>query len=210
MLNDLQLTELRFRGPGTELNVGLADNHAWQGGWGEAKNGVRCAPNIPTEEVFTMPHRLKTNGKVRSTKPLSLRGRVIEGIEMEFKDGKVVHASAASGEETLLGLLNTDDGARHLGEVALVPITAKVAQTNLLFLNTLYDENAASHIALGRCYAENMNGYNDLTKEQRREAGANDSNVHEDWMIGSAEVDVDGVLPSGEIKPLMRGGLWSS
>lgn len=207
-LNKLNLDMLHFKGPGTDLRLGLVKDHVWVGGWGKAKNGVKCSPNVPTEEVFTMPDRNRVDGFVSSTRPLAARGQVIDGIRVEFKQGKIVEATAKQSEDILLGLLNTDEGARHLGEVALVPSSCAVAKTGLLFYNTLFDENAASHIALGQCYAENIKGYADMGEEQRLEAGCNSSNIHEDWMIGSSEIDVDGILQNGEVKPLMRAGEW--
>lgn len=207
-LNDLRLKSVCFKGPGTDLEVGLVDGHEWVGGWGYAKNGVKNAPNIPTEEVFTMPHRERTNGTVSSTLPLSLRGQVIEGIQVEFKDGVAVHVKAKAGEETFIGLLDSDEGSRRLGEIALVPPSGAVAQTGLLFYNTLFDENASCHIAMGACYSENLPGHDDLSAEDRLKAGANTSKIHVDWMIGSPEVEVDGILTNGERKPLMRGQDW--
>lgn len=207
-LNSLKMSALHFQGPGTDLKVGLVDDHVWIGGRGDSQNGVTCSPNIPTEEVFTMPHRMRVDGTVSSTKPLSLRGHLVDGIQVEFKDGAVVRATAKQGEETLTRLIGTDDGSKRLGEVALVPNSAKVAQSGVLFLNTLYDENGASHIALGAALGENMKGYENLTEEERLERGANDSLTHVDWMIGSGEVDVDAILRDGSSKPLMRSGEW--
>ncbi len=207
-LNSLRLDTLQFRGPGTDLRVCLVEDHIWVGGWGRAKNGVQCSPNIPTEEIFTMPHRGRVDGVVRSTKPLSVRGQVVEGIEMHFKDGAVTSATAEKGGETIQRLIDTDEGGRRLGEVALVPNSSKVSESGVLFLNTLYDENAASHIAMGRCYSENLEGYDELSEEQRLERGANDSIIHVDWMIGSSEVDVDGLKPDGSVVPLMKSGEW--
>jgi aminopeptidase len=208
-LDSLQLKELHFVGPGTDLRVGLVEDHLWAGGGAVTKTGIRCSANIPTEEVFTMPHRERVNGFVCSTKPLSLRGQLLDGIRVVFKDGAVVEASAEKGNEALQELLSTDEGARRLGEVALVPNSCKVAQTGTLFLNTLYDENAASHIALGASYAENLKGYDGMNEEQRLAHGANDSLIHVDWMIGSAEIDVDGVISDGSVVPLMRKGEWA-
>jgi aminopeptidase len=207
-LNGLRLDKLHFKGPGTDLKVGLVEDHLWAGGRGVAKNGIRCSPNIPTEEVFTMPHRLRTAGVVSSTKPLSLRGQLVDGIRVEFQDGVIVKASADQGDSTLQGLLDTDEGARRLGEVALVPHSSKVSQTETLFLNSLFDENAASHIALGASYTENLKGIEDMDEAQRLDHGANDSLIHVDWMIGSAQVDVDGILSDGSVVPLMRSGEW--
>lgn len=207
-LNDMHLTELRFKGPGTDLRVGLADGAVWKGGGGVTKYGLDCSPNIPTEEVFTMPHRARVEGHVSSTKPLSLYGVLVDGIKAEFKDGVAVRASAEKGEEAFLNLLKTDEGASRLGEVALVPASSGIARTGIIFNNTLYDENAACHIAVGRAYGDNMANYQELGPDERVARGMNDSLVHVDWMIGSAEIDVDGVLPSGEVTALMRSGEW--
>lgn len=207
-LNELRLDALDFRGPGTALRIGLVDGHLWAGGRGVARNGVQCSPNIPTEEVFTMPHRARTVGVVRSTKPLSVRGQIVEGIEVEFKEGAAVRVSATKGEETLRGLIATDEGACRLGEVALVPNSAAVSRSGVLFLNTLFDENAASHIALGRCYEENLPGVEALSVEDRLARGANDSLIHTDWMIGSDQIDVDGIHTDGSVTALMRAGEW--
>lgn len=207
-LNEMRFDAIRFRGPGTDLQVGLVERHVWAGGRGRAKNGVLCSPNIPTEEVFCMPHRAKVDGVVSSTKPLSVRGQVLDGIEVEFKDGVAVRAHAAKGDETLQRLLSTDEGSRRIGEVALVPNSSKVAQAGILFYNTLYDENAASHIALGASYAENLEDHAALSEEERLARGANDSIIHVDWMIGSGEIDVDGLNADGAATPLMRAGEW--
>lgn len=207
-LNELRLDSVRFRGPGTDLTVGLVEDHIWIGGWGHAKNGVRCSPNIPTEEIFTMPHRLRTNGTVASTKPLSVRGQIVDGISMEFNDGKAIRASAKTGEETLIRLIDTDAGARHLGEVALVSNRSKTAMADLVFQNTLYDENASCHIALGRSYSENLEGIDELTADEQLARGSNDSLIHVDWMVGSAEVEVDGIRFDGSTVALLRDGDW--
>lgn len=207
-LNNKRYAALWFRGPGTNLKVGLADGHVWQGGWGMTKNGVRCLPNIPTEEVFTMPHKDRVDGYVSSTKPLSLQGQIVERIYVRFEKGKVVEAKANKGQEILRKCIETDEGAKYLGEVALVPYSSPVSQTGRLFYNTLFDENAASHIALGRAYEENLEGFRDLSPEERENCGYNHSVVHEDWMIGSDEVDVDGITQSGQIEPLMQRGEW--
>jgi aminopeptidase len=207
-LNELRLDALHFRGPATDLRVGLVADRLWCGGRGKSKNGILCSPNIPTEEVFTMPHRERVDGMVRSTKPLSLRGQLVDGIEMEFRGGEAVRVSASRGEETLQRLVATDEGARRLGEVALVPDSSLVSRSGVLFYHSLYDENAASHIALGACYGENLRGYEAMSEEARLAAGANASNIHVDWMIGSAEVDVDGTRGDGSSVPLMRAGEW--
>ena len=207
-LNKQRFDALHFMGPGTDLTIGLVEGHDWAGGRGYAKNGIKCSPNIPTEEVFTMPHRARVDGVVSSTMPLSLRGQMVDKIRAEFKDGVAVSVTAEVGESTFTNLLNTDEGARRLGEVALVPNSGKVAQTGTLFLNTLYDENAACHIAMGASYSENLKGIDSLSDEEKLARGANDSLIHVDWMIGSEQIDVDGIRFDGTKVPLMRSGEW--
>ncbi len=207
-LNDKRYSALRFHGPGTDLTVGLADDHLWLGGGTDARNGVRCIPNIPTEEVFTTPHRDRVEGEVTSTKPLSHQGTLIKDIHVRFEKGRVVQASASEGEQVLLRMLDTDSGARHLGEVALVPHSSPIAQSGLLFWNTLFDENAASHIALGQAYSTCMREAESLSGEQLRARGANESLIHVDWMIGSGKMNVDGIDRNGKPEPLMRAGEW--
>jgi len=152
MLNARQYAALHFRGPGTDLRVGLSDRHLWLGGSEPAKNGIVCNPNIPSEEVFTTPHRLRVDGTVRSTKPLSYQGTLIQDMAVRFEAGAIVDATARTGQEVLQKVLSTDEGARRLGEVALVPNSSPISASGLLFFNTLFDENAASHIALGQAY----------------------------------------------------------
>ncbi|WP_018465918.1 aminopeptidase [Calidithermus timidus] len=207
-LNARRYQALHFRGPGTDLRVGLAEGHLWVGGRSPAKNGVACNPNIPTEEVFTTPHKDRIEGYVSSSKPLSHQGSLIDGIRVRFEGGKIVEASARQGEEILRKLLESDEGARSLGEVALVPHSSPIAQMGILFYNTLFDENAASHIALGQAYSECMVNGERLSAEELAARGANSSLIHVDWMIGSNEVDVDGVTFSGTLEPLMRSGEW--
>jgi aminopeptidase len=207
-LNARRYAALRFRGPGTDLTVGLADGHAWCGGEAPAKNGVVCNPNIPTEEVFTTPHKDRVNGTVASTKPLSYMGTLIRDIRVRFAGGRIVEASATTGEEILRRVLDTDEGARRLGEVALVPYSSPISKSGLLFFNTLFDENAASHIALGQAYSECFLDGGRLTKDELAAHGANTSLIHIDWMIGSSAIDVDGIAADGRGEPLMRGGDW--
>lgn len=204
-LNARRYSALHFRGPGTDLRVGLADRHLWVAASSTAKNGIAGVPNLPTDEVFTAPHRERVDGTVRASKPLSVRGTLIDGIEMRFERGQVVEVRASQGQDVLEGLLDTDEGARRLGEVALVSASAPVAQTGLLFYNTLFDENAASHVALGRAYAFNVEG----GAEQMAASGANDSLIHVDWMIGNDQMDVDGVTASGSREAVMRAGEWA-
>ncbi len=199
---------LHFTGPGTDLRVGLADGHLWLGGSEPAKNGIVCNPNIPSEEVFTTPHLARVDGTVRSTKPLSYQGTLIEGIEVRFEAGRIVQSASRTGHEVLERVLGTDEGARRLGEVALVPHSSPISRSGLLFYNTLFDENAASHIALGQSYRTCLEGGTAATDTELAERGANSSLIHIDWMIGSGEVDVDGVTAAGAREPVMRGGEW--
>lgn len=207
-LNDLRLDALHFTAPGTDLTVGLVEGHRWAGGRTTAKNGITCSANIPTEEVYTMPHRSRVDGFATSTMPLSLRGQIVEGIRVEFRDGAAVSVSATRGEEMLRSLVESDEGARRLGEVALVPHSSKVGQAGTLFLNSLYDENAASHIAFGAAYHNNLSGSDALSQADLLAVGANDSIIHVDWMIGSGEMSVDGIHTNGGRMPLMRSGEW--
>ncbi len=207
MLNERRYAALRFRGPGTDLVVGLADGHAWSGGVTTARNGATGNPNIPTEEVFTTPHAAKTEGTVTATKPLSYQGTLIRDIRVRFEGGVIVEAGASTGQDVLQRMIDTDEGARRLGEVALVPAANPIAATGILFLNTLFDENAASHIALGQAYSKCF-VEQELTEQELAARGANSSLIHVDWMIGSPETDVDGIDAAGRAEPLMRQGAW--
>ena len=209
-LNQQRFSALHFTSPGTDLTVGLADGHEWHGGASEAQNGVVCNPNIPTEEVFTTPHADRVNGTVRSTKPLSHQGSLIDEIEVRFENGVIVEARSAKGEAVLQKLLDTDEGARKLGEVALVPHSSPISQSGLLFYNTLYDENAACHIALGQCYSKCFLDGANLTPEQIADQGGNSSMIHVDWMIGGPDTDIDGITADGTRVPVFRGGEWAS
>lgn len=208
MLNTKRFHALHFTGPGTDLTVGLADEHLWAGGGTTAGNGIYCQPNIPTEECFTTPHKDRVNGTVRASKPLSHQGTLIENIAVRFENGRIVEATATAGEDVLNRLISTDDGARRLGEVALVPHSSPIAQSGVLFWNTLFDENAASHIALGQAYSTCIIGGEKMDTEQLTALGANTSLIHVDWMIGSGEMDVDGLAVDGTAEPLMRRGEW--
>lgn len=207
-LNEKRYSALHFRGPGTDLRVGLSDGHLWLGGGTTAQNGLYCIPNMPTEEVFTTPHKDRVDGHVTSTKPLSHQGTMIEGISVRFEGGKIVEARADKGQQVLQRMIETDEGARRLGEVALVPHSSPIAASGLLFLNTLFDENAACHIALGQSYSTCLKDGDSLTPEQLASRGANSSLIHVDWMIGSNRIDVDGVTASGHSEPVMRAGEW--
>jgi aminopeptidase len=210
MWNTKRFSALHFKSAdgSTDLTVGLADDHLWAGGGTTAGNGVYCQPNIPTEECFTTPHKDRVNGEVRASKPLSHQGTLIENIQVRFENGKIVEAKASAGEDALNRLISADDGARRLGEVALVPHSSPIARSGLLFWNTLFDENAASHIALGQAYSTCIIGGEKMDTEQLSALGANTSLIHVDWMIGSGEMDVDGIAADGTSEPLMRRGEW--
>ena len=208
-MNAKRFAALHFKGPGTDLKVGLADDHLWLGGGTQAHNGRYCIPNMPTEEVFTTPHKDRVDGTVTSTKPLSHQGTLIEKIQVRFESGKIVEAHAARGEQVLQRMIETDEGARRLGEVSLVPASSPIAASGLLFLNTLFDENAACHIALGQAYSTCLKDGDKLTPEQLAAKGANDSLIHVDWMIGSDKIDVDGIRADGKSEPVMRQGEWA-
>lgn len=207
-LNSRSFQALRYFGPGTDLTVGLADGHAWCGGASTSQSGITCNANIPTEEVFTAPHALRVNGYATSTKPLNHDGTLLEGIRIEFREGRVVNASASKGERVLHEMISTDEGASRLGEVALVPHSSPISQSGILFLETLFDENAASHIALGQSYRKTFRDWKGLAQEDFIARGANQSNIHVDWMIGSDKIDVDGIHADGTVEPVMRGSEW--
>jgi aminopeptidase len=207
-LNEKRFSALHFCGPGTDLRVGLADGHIWLGGGTTARNGKYCIPNMPTEEVFTTPHKDRTEGRVTSTKPLSYQGTMIEEISVRFEAGKIVEAQAARGNQVLQRMIETDEGARRLGEVALVPHSSPIAASGVLFMNTLFDENASCHIALGQAYSSCLKDGDTLTPEQLATRGANSSLIHVDWMIGSNRIDIDGINSAGAAEPLMRAGEW--
>ena len=207
-LNEKRYSALHFRGPGTDLRVGLGDDHLWLGGGTTAGNGRYCIPNMPTEEVFTTPHKDRVEGKVTSTKPLSYQGTMIEEISVRFEAGKIVEAWASRGNQVLQRMIETDEGARRLGEVSLVPHSSAIASSGLLFMNTLFDENAACHIALGQAYSTCFKDGESLTPEQLAARGANSSLIHVDWMIGSNRIDVDGIRAAGDSEPVMRAGEW--
>lgn len=208
-LNEKNFAALRFYGGGTDLTVGLARDHEWMGGASVARNGITCNPNIPSEEVFTTPNALKVEGSVYSTKPLSHQGTLIKDICVTFKDGSITEASASEGEDVFLKLLDTDEGARRLGEVALVPHSSPISQSGLLFYNTLFDENAACHIALGQCYSKCFRNGESLSAKDVAERGGNASMIHVDWMIGSDEIDVDGIAADGSKVRVFRKGEWA-
>lgn len=205
VLTEKQYHALHFRGGETDLTVGLASGHVWGGGAADTPAGITFTANIPTEEVWTAPHRERVDGVVVSSKPLSYNGVLIDGIRIRFEGGRVVEATAQQGQDTLRQMIDTDEGSHRLGEVALVPHSSPISRSGLLFFNTLYDENAASHIAIGSAYRGNVAGGVDMTVEEFQARGGNDSLTHVDWMIGSGEMDVDGVTKGGGREAVMRG-----
>lgn len=210
LLNRMRFHALHFftADGATDLTVGLADRHLWAGGGTTAGNGVFCQPNIPTEECFTTPHRDRVHGVVTASKPLSHQGTLIENIRCTFEDGRIVKATATAGEEALHKLLAADEGACRLGEVALVPHDSPIAQSGVLFYNTLFDENAASHIALGQAYSTCLIDGETMSNQELAKLGANESLIHVDWMIGGPAMSVDGLRADGTPEPLMRQGVW--
>jgi aminopeptidase len=201
---------LHLRAPGTDLHLGLADGHVWEsGGSNAASSGVRFVANMPTEEVFTAPHARRVDGVIASSKPLSYQGQLIDRFRLTFEGGAVVAAHADRGQAVLDKLLEIDDGARRLGEIALVPHESPISQSGLLFYNTLFDENAACHVALGRAYAITFRDGAQRSLEDLQGDGFNHSVTHVDFMFGSAELDVDGELADGTREPVMRGGGWA-
>jgi aminopeptidase len=208
LLDQRRFDRLHFRGPGTDLTVGLMEQSRWMGGYSETAWGQVFCANVPTEEVFTTPHRLRVDGTVRGTRAVAYdEGVVVDGIELRFEGGRIVEARAEVGEEFLRRHIAQYDGADRLGEVALVA-GSRIAQRGLLFYNTLYDENAASHIAYGMGYVEPVEGGTELDREAQTELGINDSSVHQDFPIGGADVEVDGIDRHGERVPVVRGDEW--
>ncbi len=199
---------LNFKAPGTDLKVGLPEGHLWIGGWDRTEGGITFAANLPSEEVFTLPHRKQTEGTVTATKPLVYQGSLIEDFSLTFSGGKVVDFKAKKGQDILGNILESDPNASCLGEVALVPHGTPISQMGLSFMNTLYDENASNHLALGNAYRFNLKGGTDMSKEEFAAAGGNESITHEDFMFGSGEMEVDGILPDGTTEPVMRAGEW--
>lgn len=208
-LNQRRYTALHYTAPGTDLTIGLPNNHHWMTARFRSQDGIDFTANIPTEEVFTMPHRDQVNGTVKASKPLSYNGMLFEDFSVTFKDGKVVDVQAGSGEAVLRNLAATDEGAARLGEVALVPENSPIAASGTVFYDTLYDENAANHIALGQAYKFTMQGGEQMDDATFAEAGGNLSIIHVDFMIGSGQMNVDGIRADGTTEPVMRNGDWA-
>lgn len=209
ILNEKNYQKLIYKAPGTDLEIELPKGHIWKGGSAESEKGITFNPNMPTEEVFSLPHKYGVNGTVTSTKPLNYGGSLIDNFSLTFKDGKVVDYQAEQGEETLKHLLDTDEGAKRLGEVALVPHESPVSQSGLIFYNTLFDENASCHIALGKAYPTNLAGGAEMDENELDQHGVNDSLTHVDFMIGSEKLDIDGVKADGTTEAVFRNGTWA-
>ncbi|MBR2067502.1 MAG: aminopeptidase, partial [Solobacterium sp.] len=206
-LNAYRFKELHFTSElGTDVYVGLVKGHIWVGGGCSTPKGVFFEPNLPTEEIFCMPEKTKVNGVVYASKPLNYGGKLIENFHFTFKDGKVVEYHAEKEEEALKQLLEMDEGSSYLGEVALVPYDSPISKSNLLFYETLYDENAACHLALGRPYPENIQDGCTMSEEELIAHGANHSNEHEDFMFGTREMNIDGIQEDGTVIPIFRKG----
>ena len=208
-LNAKQYDALHYTGPGTDLTVGLPENHHWIGGPAPTAIGISNVANLPTEEVFTAPHRERVDGTVRATMPLNLRGNLVENFSLSFKDGRVTNVSAEKGEALLRSQVEMDEGAARLGEVALVPHSSPISRAGILFYNTLYDENASSHLALGRAYRNCIADLAGDSEEAFTARGGNQSAIHLDFMVGSGEIDIDGIAADGTREPLMRQGEWA-
>ncbi|MCR1953855.1 aminopeptidase [Clostridioides mangenotii] len=208
-LNDKNFKKLEYKSSKTEFTVELPDNHIWLSGASKDPNGIDFNPNIPTEEIFGMPHKHKVNGIVYSTKPLVYGGNVIDNFSITFKEGKIVDFTAEKGLETLTKLIETDEGSHYLGEVALVPYDSPISNSNIVFFNTLYDENASCHLAIGSAYKTCIKGGDSIKEEDSDKYGINESITHVDFMIGSSDLDIVGTTESGEIIQIFKDGNWA-
>ena len=207
-LNAKQYSSLHYQAPGTNLIIGLPEGHVWVSAGSTTQNGIFYIANIPTEEIFTLPHKDKINGHVSASMPLSYSGALMEDFTLTFDNGHVVKATAKKNEPILKNLINSDEGASRLGEVALVPHNSPISQRGHLFYDALIDENAASHLALGRAYKFTLKNAENLTDEEFQSRGGNVSMVHVDFMIGSGKMDIDGLNGDGISEPVMRQGEW--
>ncbi|HFI2431377.1 TPA: aminopeptidase [Streptococcus suis] len=209
VLNDEQFVKLHYTAPGTDLVLGMPKNHLWEAAGSVNAQGEHFIANMPTEEVFTAPDYRVADGYVTSTKPLSYNGNIIEGIKVTFKDGEIVDVTAEKGDEVMKKLVFDNAGARGLGEVALVPDKSPISQSGVTFFNTLFDENASNHLAIGQAYAFSIEGGTEMSQEELKEAGLNRSDVHVDFMIGSSKMNIDGIREDGTRVPIFRDGEWA-
>ncbi len=208
-LNAKHYKKLHYKAPGTDLTIELPDKHVWCGASSVSEAGVDFMANMPTEEVFSMPLKTGVDGVVSSTKPLSYGGNIIDRFSLTFKEGRIVDVKAEVGEEILKNLIETDEGSHYLGEVALVPHHSPISESNILYYNTLFDENASNHLAIGSAYAFNLEGGKTMSREELNDNGANDSITHVDFMIGSDQMDIDGITEDGVAEPIFRNGNWA-
>ncbi|HEM5655347.1 TPA: aminopeptidase [Streptococcus suis] len=209
VLNDEQFVKLHYTAPGTDLVLGMPKNHLWEAAGSVNAQGEHFIANMPTEEVFTAPDYRVADGYVTSTKPLSYNGNIIEGIKVTFKDGEIVDVTAEKGDEVMKKLVFDNAGARGLGEVALVPDKSPISQSGVTFFNTLFDENASNHLAIGQAYAFSIEGGTEMIQEELKEAGLNRSDIHVDFMIGSNKMNIDGIREDGTRVPIFRDGEWA-
>ena len=209
-LNSLHIRSLHYTAEnGTDLSVGMIPEAVWCGGGETSLQGIFFNPNIPTEECFISPMRGQAEGIVYASKPLSYRGQLIENFSVRFENGKVVEVKAEKGEELLKTMVSMDEGAAYLGECALVPQKSPISESGLLFYNTLFDENAACHLALGMGFADTIRDFQNKTLDECRSLGVNDSMIHEDFMIGCDSMNIDAICEDGKVVPIFRGGNWA-
>ncbi|OAB27430.1 peptidase M29 [Paenibacillus macquariensis subsp. defensor] len=208
-LNAKKYKKLHYIAPGTDLTIELPVGHIWAAGESTDEQGHHFVANMPTEEVFTAPLKTGVNGTVSSTKPLSYGGNIIDNFSVTFENGRIISVFAEQGQETLEHLVAMDEGSHYLGEVALVPHQSPISESNILYYNTLFDENASNHLAIGSAYAFCLEGGKDMTQEELLERGLNTSITHVDFMIGSAQMDINGITEDGQEEPLFRNGNWA-
>jgi aminopeptidase len=208
-LNQLKLKSLHYQSEGTDLSIELHEDHLWLTGASKTSEGTHFIANMPTEEVYTVPVKTGVNGTVSSTRPLAYNGNVIDDFTLTFEDGEIKKVTAREGEEILKKLILTDEGAAYLGEVALVPHHSPISNSGVLFFNTLFDENASNHLAIGSSYPTCIKDGDILSDEEREEKGLNESVVHEDFMIGSEVMNIDGVCRDGRKIAIFRNGNWA-
>ncbi|KAB7705392.1 aminopeptidase [Bacillus aerolatus] len=208
-LNEKRFKSLHYTAPGTDLTIDLPEGHLWVGAGSVNEQGHEFMANMPTEEVFTVPHKKGVNGFVSSTKPLSYGGNIIDEFKITFENGRITDVQAKEGEDVLKKLVETDEGSHYLGEIALVPHQSPISESNILFYNTLFDENASNHLAIGSAYAFCIEGGKKMSQEELEQNGLNTSITHVDFMIGSSEMNIDGIKENGESEPIFRNGNWT-